>query len=61
MTRSTKHVGLDVHQATTVTSVREDSGRVIARSVVPTAQDDKVPDGAGWPRSGRPRFLACGA
>jgi len=38
MTRSTKHVGLDVHQATTVTSVREDSGRVIARSVVPTEE-----------------------
>jgi transposase len=36
MTRSTKHVGLDVHQATTVTSVREDSGRVIARSILPT-------------------------
>lgn len=36
MTRSTKHVGLDVHQASTVTSVREDSGRVLARSVVPT-------------------------
>ncbi len=36
MTRSTKHIGLDVHQATTVTSVREDSGRVIARSVLPT-------------------------
>lgn len=36
MTRSTKHIGLDVHQATTVISVREDSGRVLARSVVPT-------------------------
>lgn len=36
MKRTTKHVGLDVHQATTVISVREDSGRVIARSVVPT-------------------------
>lgn len=36
MTRSTKHVGLDVHQATTVISVREDTGRVIARSVIPT-------------------------
>ena len=36
MTRTTKHVGLDVHQATIVTSVREDSGRVLARSVVPT-------------------------
>jgi transposase len=36
MTRSTKHVGLDVHQATTVISVREDSGRICARSVIPT-------------------------
>ena len=38
MQRTTKHVGLDVHQATTVISVREDSGRVIARSVVPTEE-----------------------
>jgi transposase len=36
MTRATKYVGLDVHQATTVISVREDSGRVLARSVVAT-------------------------
>jgi transposase len=36
MKRTTKHLGLDVHQATTVISVREDSGRVIARSIVPT-------------------------
>ena len=36
MTRSTKHIGLDVHQATTVTSVREDSGRIIARAILPT-------------------------
>ena len=36
MKRTKKHVGLDVHQATTVISVREDSGRVLARSVVPT-------------------------
>ena len=35
MKRTTKHVALDVHQATTVASVRE-SGRVIARSVLPT-------------------------
>lgn len=34
--RSSKYVGLDVHQATTVTTVREESGRVLARSVVPT-------------------------
>src|SRR5437667_1401158 len=32
MKRTTKHVALDVHQATTVASVREESGRVIARS-----------------------------
>jgi hypothetical protein len=31
MKRSTKYVALDVHQATTVASVREESGRVIAR------------------------------
>src|SRR5207245_7106922 len=36
MKRPTKYVALDVHQATTVASVREDSGRVIARSVLPT-------------------------
>ncbi len=36
MKRSTKYVGLDVHQATTVAAVREHSGRVIARSILPT-------------------------
>lgn len=36
MKRTTKYVALDVHQATTVASVRAESGRVIARSVVPT-------------------------
>ena len=36
MKRTTKYVALDVHQATTVASVREESGRVIARSVLPT-------------------------
>jgi len=36
MKRTTKYVALDVHQATTVASVREQSGRVIARSVLPT-------------------------
>ncbi len=36
MKRTTKYVGLDVHQATTVASVREQSGRVIARTVLPT-------------------------
>lgn len=32
MKRTTKYVALDVHQASTVASVREESGRVIARS-----------------------------
>jgi transposase len=36
MKRTTKYVALDVHQATTVASVREESGRVLARSVLPT-------------------------
>ena len=36
MSRSMKYVGLDVHQATTVITVREDSGGVLARSIVPT-------------------------
>jgi len=36
MTRSSKYVGLDVHQATTVSTVRDDAGRVLARTVVPT-------------------------
>jgi transposase len=38
MKRTTKHVALDVHPATTVASVREDSGRVIARSILPTEE-----------------------
>src|SRR5439155_5572199 len=38
MKRRTKHVALDVHQATTLASVREDSGRVIARSILPTEE-----------------------
>jgi hypothetical protein len=36
MKRSTKYVALDVHQATTVSSVRDTSGRVIARTILPT-------------------------
>jgi transposase len=36
MKRTTKYVGLDVHQATTVAVVREEGGRVIARSILPT-------------------------
>lgn len=36
MKRTTKYVGLDVHQATTVIVVREESGRIIARTILPT-------------------------
>ena len=36
MKRTTKYVAFDVHQATTVASVRDDSGRVLARSVLKT-------------------------
>jgi transposase len=36
MKRTTKHVGLDVHQATTIAVVREDTGRLIQRSVLAT-------------------------
>lgn len=36
MKRSSKYVGLDVHQATTVSTVRDESGRVVARNVLPT-------------------------
>ena len=36
MKRTTKYVGLDVHQATTVASVRDRSGRVITRAILPT-------------------------
>jgi len=38
MKRTTKYVGLDVHQASTVSSVREEGGRVIARTIMPTEQ-----------------------
>ena len=38
MKRTTKHVVLDVYQASTVASVREDSGRVIARTILPTEE-----------------------
>lgn len=36
MKRTTKYVALDVHQATTVVSVRIPGGRVIARKILPT-------------------------
>jgi hypothetical protein len=38
MKRTTKYVALDVHQATTAASVREESGRVIARTLLPTEE-----------------------
>jgi len=42
MKRTTKYVALDVHQATTITSVREESGRVIARTMLPTEAEPIV-------------------
>lgn len=36
MKRTRKYVGLDVHQATTVVVVQEETGRVIARMILPT-------------------------
>jgi hypothetical protein len=36
MKQTTKYVGVDVHQATTVVALRSESGRVVARSIVPT-------------------------
>lgn len=38
MKHNTKYVGLDVHQETTVASVRGESGRVLARAVFPTEE-----------------------
>lgn len=38
MKRSTKYVALDVHRDATVASVREESGRVIARGILPTEE-----------------------
>jgi hypothetical protein len=35
---STRYVGLDVHQSTTLATVRQSSGRIIARSVLPTEE-----------------------
>lgn len=32
-----KYVALDVHQATTSATVRQEGGRVIARTILPTA------------------------
>jgi len=36
MRRTTKYVAFDVHQSTTVSSVRDEAGRVIARTIIPT-------------------------
>jgi hypothetical protein len=36
---STKYVGLDVHQATTSATVRDSSGKIIARNVLPTEEE----------------------
>lgn len=38
MKRNTKYVGLDVHQETTVASVREEHGQVVARLILPTTE-----------------------
>lgn len=38
MRSTTKYVALDVHQSTTVASVREAGGRVLARAVLPTEE-----------------------
>jgi transposase len=38
MTQTTKYVGLDVHQATTVAAVRTEHGRVILRGILATEQ-----------------------
>ena len=48
MKRTTKYVGLDVHQASTVSSVREEGGRVIARTIVPTEASAIVEFFRGW-------------
>jgi hypothetical protein len=47
MKHSTKYVALDI-QATTVASVRAESGRVIARTILPTEEPaivERFPDG----------------
>jgi hypothetical protein len=39
MKRTTKYVGLDVHQASTVVVVRDETGRILARSIFATDGD----------------------
>ncbi len=52
MKRTTKYVAFDVHQATTVASVRDDSGRVLARSVLETSVRLIVHNGFDQPSPG---------
>ncbi len=47
MKLTTKYVGFDVHQATTVASARDDSGRVLARSVLETSTRLAEHNGSG--------------
>jgi hypothetical protein len=39
MERTTKYLGLDVHQATTVATVREEQGRILQRTVLATEEE----------------------
>ncbi len=57
MKRTTKYAALDVHQATTVASVREEGGRVIARSVLPTDGGALTPPSALHYRPPRTRLV----
>lgn len=38
MKRSSKYVALDAHQASTVASVREEAGRVMAQTILPAEE-----------------------
>lgn len=38
MKRSTKYVGFDVHQATTLATVRQSTGKIIAQTILPTEE-----------------------
>lgn len=42
MKRTTKYVALDVHQATTASSVRDETGHVIARAIIPTEAESRL-------------------
>ncbi len=39
MKRTTKYVAMDVHQATSLISVRNEGGRVMARTILPTEEE----------------------